>query len=135
MTLLPRIYCASPWSRHKMWQVLHDQLFEGRIEVVSTWHKPEGQALNDKDPADCLKGWTQNIADIKRAHFVLAYAEAKDHPNGTIFEIGYANALNIPVFLTGNFAWGTWRFTPPIVHLPTLREAVDSIVHYRELTR
>lgn len=127
--ILPRVYCAAPWPRHAMWETLHDQLFAGRINVVSRWHRPEGQALDDTDPADCFAGWQRNLHDIKRADHVLAYAEYKDHPNGTLFEIGYAHSIGIPVWLVGNFAWGTWRHLPLMNHRPTLREAVQSIVH------
>lgn len=133
--ILPRVYCASPWSRHAMWETLHDQLFKGRVDVVSSWHKPSGQALDDKIAEDCFVGWQRNVKDIKRANFVLAYAEAKDRPNGTLFEIGYAYSIGVPVLLVGNFAWGTWRHLNCIDTWPTLREAVDFIVHHKELTR
>ena len=55
------------------------------------------------------------------------YAERKDHPNGTLVEVGYALSHEMPVHLVGNFAWGTWRFEP-LVHIHnTLREATSFI--------
>jgi nucleoside 2-deoxyribosyltransferase len=133
--ILPRVYCASPWHRHTMWQVLHDDLFAGRIDVVSSWHKPSGQALDDTSPGDCLKGWKRNCQDIVKADFLLAYAEASDRPNGTLFEIGYANSMDLPVYLVGNFTWGTWRFLSHIYRVETLREAIKFIIHHKELLR
>ena len=38
----PRIYCASPFHRAKMWRTdLIPSLYGGRIHVVSTWHDIE----------------------------------------------------------------------------------------------
>jgi nucleoside 2-deoxyribosyltransferase len=125
MTTLPRVYCASPWRRAKMWRTLQFP----SIRVVSTWHhKQMLDATESNAPPDvCAAHWQIDLAEIRQADALLAYAEFSDRPNGTLFEIGYANALDTPVALVGNFEWGTWKHLPLIAHYPTLREAVEAI--------
>jgi len=119
----PRVYCASPAHRLKMWQVIAFR----SIHIVSTWHTNANFAADDQDAATCAEYWEQDFTEIRQADVLLAYAEAHDRPNGTLVEIGYALAHDTPVALVGNFAWGTWKHLPLVTHYPTLREAVAAI--------
>jgi nucleoside 2-deoxyribosyltransferase len=126
MTIKPRIYCASPAHRAKMWRG-DPMLFThaDRVRVISTWHN--NAVLLNGDVAECIEGWTRDLAEIRQADVLVAYAEHKDRPNGTLVEIGYAIAHDTPVALVGNFEWGTWRHLPLVTFYPTLREAFASI--------
>src|SRR5882672_6141893 len=120
----PRIYCASPLTRAKMWRV---GIIPDTIEVVSTWHKDD---LYEPDipPDASASHWALNFAEMRQADGLLVYAERNDRPNGTLVEIGYCLAHEMAVHIVGNFAWGSWRYDPLITHHATLRDAVAFIV-------
>lgn len=124
-----RVYCASPSSRAKMWREdLIPSTFGGALHVVSTWHDNETFEANDQAPRACARYWELDFQQIRQSDVLLAYAELRDRPNGTLVEIGYAIAQEIPVYIVGNFEWGTWRYHPSVIHCPTLREAVVTII-------
>jgi nucleoside 2-deoxyribosyltransferase len=79
------------------------------------------------DPDICRAHWELDLMEIRQADALLVYAEHKDRPNGTLFEIGYAIGHDTPVALVGNFEWGTWRHLPLIEHYASLRLAVEAI--------
>lgn len=121
----PRVYCASPAHRLKMWQM---DLLPPSVHVVSTWHTNTTFAADDQDPDACARYWGIDFSEIRQADALLAYAEYGDKPNGTLVEIGYALAHDTPVALVGNFNWGTWKHLPLVTHYPTLREAAAAII-------
>jgi nucleoside 2-deoxyribosyltransferase len=123
MTNRIRVYCASPAHRAKMWTVLAYR----DLHIVSTWHNNPTLASDDLDHDTCRDYWEIDFAEIRKADALLAYAEHKDRPNGTLIEIGYALAHDTPVALVGNFEWGTWRHLPLVTHYATLREAVAGL--------
>jgi hypothetical protein len=126
--LRPRLYCASPYTRAKMWRPLHDATILGPdVEIVSTWHN---NPVLEKgvSPSEFAIHWTRDFEEIRSADALLAYAERLDRPNGTLVEIGYATARHIPVYVVGNYPWGSWKFHPRITHHNTLREAVIDIL-------
>lgn len=118
----PRVYCASPMTRSRMWR---DRSILGpKIRVISTWHDLEDVITSDQDPNFAYGEWICNRTLIRQrvCDHLLVYAEHNDKPNGTLVEIGMALAQNIPVNLVGNFEWGSWR---TLCHEhKTLREAV-----------
>ena len=119
----PRVYCASPAHRFKMWNTLD---LPG-IRIVSTWHTNSLLADHEADPQWCREAWERDTMEIRQADVVLAYAEHKDRPNGTLFELGYAVAMDTPVALVGNFEWGTWKHLPLVTHYASLRLAIADI--------
>lgn len=123
----PRVYCASPSHRAKMWR---DRSFvrAEKLDIISTWHENLNFAADDQSPFACAKYWKMDFAQIREADALLAYAEAKDHPNGTLVEIGYAMRYEVPVHLVGSFAWGTWRHCPNVLLHVSLREAAATIL-------
>lgn len=124
----PRVYCASPAHRAKMWRKdLILPIYGGQITVVSTWHDNENFTADDQDAEACKRYWEQDFKEIRQADALLAYAEHFDKPNGTLVEIGYAIAQEIPVFIVGNFNWGTWHHHPSVTSCFTLREAIALI--------
>lgn len=122
---LKRIYCASPAHRAKLWRTLDFP----NVEVISTWHNNPTLEETDlaDDPIVCRAAWDRDFHEIGRSDALLVYAEHKDRPNGTLIEIGYALSEYIPVYLVGNFEWGTWRHNPLIHTHPTLRGAITFI--------
>ena len=120
-----RVYCASPWRRAKMWRTLEFP----SIKVVSTWHDDLSlaEAEQDCDPVACRAAWARDFKQIMSADALLVYAEAKDRPNGTLVEVGYALSHDMPVHIVGNFEWGTWRFDPLVQQHNTLIGAVEDI--------
>ena len=124
----PRIYCASPSPRAKMWTLPGAGILGPDVTIVSTWHDNKNFAADDQSALACEKDWQQDFAQIRQADILLAYAERLDRPNGTLVEIGYALAHETPVVLVGNYLWGTWRHLPLVTHHPTIREAVVAIL-------
>jgi nucleoside 2-deoxyribosyltransferase len=124
-TYKPRIYCAAPSHRAKMWR---SDILGPDVTIVSTWHNNLNFEADDQSPVACAKYWDLDLEQIRQADILMAYAESNDRPNGTLIEIGYAIAHVTPVALVGNFDWGTWRHMPLVTHYPTLREAIDSIL-------
>lgn len=121
---LPRVYCASPSKRIKMWQ---GDLLGPHVRITSTWHNNTTFDADDQDPAACARYWEKDFQEIRACDVLLAYAEAMDKPNGTLVEIGYAISYQTPVHLVGNFDWGTWQYYPLVTLHATLRGAVAAI--------
>jgi len=122
----PRVYCASPSHRAKMWRTTG--ILPVEVNIISTWHNNLNFEADDQSPGACKEYWELDFKQILQADILLAYAESKDRPNGTLIEIGYAIAHVTPVALVGNFDWGTWRHTSLVTHYPTLREAAADIL-------
>lgn len=123
----PRVYCASPSPRAKMWTLPGAGILGPDVTIVSTWHNNLNFEADDQSAPKCAEYWELDFAQIRQADVLLAYAEHKDRPNGTLIEIGYALAHDTPVALVGNYQWGTWQHLPLVHHYPTIREAVVAI--------
>jgi hypothetical protein len=125
---LPRIYCASPYPRAKMWRPRGDSTILGPdVAVISTWHN-SGLEEPLVTPEQFTVHWIKDFAEIRCAHAILAYAEFGDKPQGTLVEIGYALAHKIPVHIVGNYNWSNWKNYPLVTEHATLREAVVAII-------
>jgi hypothetical protein len=125
---LPRIYCASPYPRAKMWRARGDSTILGPdVAIISTWHL-SGIDECLVSPEQFAVHWIKDFAEIRCAHALLAYAEFGDKPQGTLVEIGYALAHKIPVHIVGNYNWATWKNHPSVTQHATLREAVVAII-------
>jgi nucleoside 2-deoxyribosyltransferase len=98
---------------------------DANVRITSSWHETDTlpETDSDKDPDACLIAWARDLSEIRVSDFLLAYAEYKDRPNGTLFEVGYASSFETPVLLVGNFEWGTWKFLPNVTQHPTLQQA------------
>lgn len=135
MTLLPRVYCASKWERASMWRVLRHDYFDGRVEIVSTWHDSPTLQVDEAHAKESREGWARDFAQLRKCDHLLVYGEHKDRLNGTLMEVGYCTALERPISLVGNFPWGSWRHLRHVTVHSTMKEAVNFIVHHKELTR
>ena len=123
---LPQVYCASKLHRHAMWRsgIVPDK----GLTVVSTWHNNPDIEIDELDQKLCRDGWAQNFIEIRQADVVVAYGEFKDRLNGTLIEIGYALARRKPVYLVGNYDWGTWKYHPFVKQFPTIHQAFEHII-------
>ena len=118
-----RVYCASPAHRRKMWRNLPTS-----IKVVSTWHDNENFEADEQSPEACARYWEMDCKQIRQADVLLAYAEDGDRPNGTLIEIGYAIANEMPVYLVGTFEWGTWRHLPNVKEYRLMPDAIKAMI-------
>ena len=123
----PRLYCASPYPRKKMWTEYDGSTILGpEVSIVSTWHLgPENETV--VTGPQFMEHWLQDFKEIRQADAVLAYAEASDKPQGTLIECGYALGMEMRVYLVGNYPWASWKYHPLVTHHATLREAVIDI--------
>ena len=121
-----RIYCASPFHRASMWR--NGTVVPPSIEIVSTWHDHDyGLTEPTLTADDFAQHWLTDLREIRQAHLVVAYAENRDRPQGTLVEIGAALGQGKPVILVGNYTWSNWSHHPLVNHFLTFREAFASI--------
>jgi nucleoside 2-deoxyribosyltransferase len=121
-----QIYCASPFHRAAMWT--NGSVVPPGVEIVSTWHNhPHGADEPALTSIDFAQHWLTDIREVKQAHLLLAYAELKDRPQGTLIEIGAAIGQGKPVILVGTYPWSNWSYHPLVHTFATFREAFDSI--------
>lgn len=124
----PLIYCASKLHRAEYWRSLI-QKNDPRYGIVSTWHNSLTVEQDDASSNEaCREGWRSNLSDLLAADALIAWATADEKPNGTIVEIGSMLIRELPVYLVGDFAWGTWRHLPFVSHHPSVEAALDQLL-------
>jgi hypothetical protein len=110
-----------------MWRRRGDSTILGpEVSIVSTWHDTD-ILESSLEAYQITTEWELDLQQIRKADVLLAYAEFNDRPNGTLVEIGYALGHEMPIYLVGNFRWGTWRYLPNVHPTASLREAVIAI--------
>lgn len=123
----PLVYCASKLHRAAYWR--NFSLTEPRLQVVSTWHNSLTVEQDDASSnTACRLGWLANLRDLRIADALIAWCVEGEKPNGTLTEIGFMLSRHAPVYLIGDFAWGTWRHLPFVSQHSTIDEAVEQLV-------
>lgn len=93
------VYLAGPLFTQAEWQwneSLATELRSQGLDVIL----PQATAtsmLAGKEEFDAEKIFRQNVADIHRAHFVVAVLDGPDPDSGTCWECGFAFAMGRPV--------------------------------------
>jgi len=128
MNSKPKIYLASKLFRAEGWQ--HFICHFPEFDVISTWHNDPVQDLmeGELDTNRCRVGWTQNRTQVLAADALLAYGWEDDPLNGTMIEIGIAFGRGIPIYLVGDYPWGTWKHMGFVKHFPHIKPAVAQII-------
>lgn len=124
----PSVYCASKLHRAAYWRAFAEAN-RTVIEVVSTWHNSLTVEQDDANSNEaCRKGWVQNLYDLLDADAIIAWCVDGEKPNGTLVEIGSMIVEGKPVYLVGDFAWGTWRHLLTVKHFDTVDAAVEQLL-------
>lgn len=126
----PKVYCASSTAHAAMWREWSDAL-RPRIDIVSTWHQSPSVEADEINEAICAVAWKENIRQITNdAHHMIVYANEGDRLQGTLVEVGMAIAMSMPIYIVGDYRWGTWRYCRFVYPHFTLHEALMAIVGY-----
>jgi hypothetical protein len=132
-TYRPKVYTASKLHHYVLWKKMRDDMDWDFVDFTASWvdfptNAAEVGHLDTDDPeqpsaADFRDGWLKNIADIKRADFVLLYAGRENALKGALVECGVAIGLGIPVLAVGITSEHTWTYHPLVHRFSSLREA------------
>lgn len=97
------------------------------IYLTSRWPAFAGVSSEYNRPA---RHWLEdNKADIRRADVFLIYAEKDDDLKGALYEAGYADAFDKPIYVVGsNKDYSKWQFGKNMKRRSTLKIALDEIV-------
>ena len=126
--MLPNLYCASKLHRAEFWRGIATQ-YSGRINIVSTWHNSLTVEQDDASSnTACRLGWLANLRDLRLADGLLAFVEKVEKPNGTLTEIGAMLSRHAPVYLVGDWEWGTWRHLPIVGQYPSVEAALNQFI-------
>lgn len=121
----PRVYTASRLKYFSLWQTFRDDPDWAFVEFTATWidkayHEIEAQPSEEMFSA----AWIENIADIKRSDFVLAYAGGDLAIRNAMVEVGVALGNGIGVVAVGlDLDQFTWGYHPAVKRFSSLREA------------
>lgn len=127
MTLRPYVYCASKLHRAEYWRNLQTS-DDWRYSIASTWHNSYTVEQDDASSNEaCRFGWLKNLQDLKLANALIAWATKDEKPNGTLTEIGFMLSKHAPIYLVGDFAWGTWRHLPFVSQHETVEDAIEQL--------
>ena len=101
------VYIAGRYSRRDELRIVRDILIKRGFTVTSTWldeNEPLNSQMGQKDSAWYYATQRVDLDDIKRADFVLFFAEdplVGIPRGGRHVEFGYALGLGIPVHVIG----------------------------------
>lgn len=93
------IYTASPYKYGGMWKDLRDDIYSQYFHAtwVDIWPEDENDCTLDFD-----KIWQNNLMDIEEADALILYSKPGDHLEGALVEVGFAQALGVPIFIVDN---------------------------------
>lgn len=125
----PKVYLASKLYRANEWRLFR-AMYLGVITVVSTWHDSDTVEQDDANSDEaCRLGWIANRDQvIYQADVLIAIGTKTDPLNGTMIEIGMAYGRGIPIYLVGDYPWGTWKILPNVYHVDNVVSAVDHLL-------
>lgn len=124
MTYRPKIYTASKIYHKEKWRQ-HRILWDEDIDFTARWihmeDVPDHSDTTFWTHEQQLLHWHQDVQDVRRSDWLIAYKEKGDQLSGTLVECGLAIAYNIPIITVGfDLYKDSWTI------LPSVREA-DSI--------
>lgn len=127
MSYRPKIYLASKLFRADGWQQFKMNFPE--FDIISTWHESPVQQLTEGEASKstCVAGWSLNRTQVLAADALLAYGFKNDALNGTMIEIGMAYGRGIPIYLVGDYPWGTWKHLGFVRHFSSLKLAIEAM--------
>jgi len=105
------------------------------IYFTARWPVAASISFEQNRPA---QHWIKdNLADIARSQFVVVLADEDDELKGAIWEVGYAYAYGITIYLVGrNKSYSKWQHAEGIRRRNTLEEVLKEIsktVRYPEV--
>lgn len=88
------------------------------IEICSNWHEVANVEAEDANAGEAAaSSWRQIREEIRTADVIIAYGLKDDPLNGTLIETGMAVLRGIPIYLIGDYAWGSWRRLPNVTQM------------------
>lgn len=122
----PKVYTASKIYHRQFWLDLESS-WGTEIELTARWLRQEPGPDHDTtfwSERQKTLHWIQDVQDVKRSDWLVAYLdEEKDKPSGTIFEIGCAAAMLIPILTVGFGNSHSWQSYPLVLRMPSCHEA------------
>lgn len=90
---MKHVYVATKFERKDEARAVMFKLVQEGFKITKDWT----QSVNDSQ-----KEADEDLEGVKRADVILVLADKEAVYKGTIFEMGYANALNIPIIVVGD---------------------------------
>lgn len=123
----PDVYLASKLHRAPFWREFTIK-HAGIIRVRSTWHNSLTVVEDDANSTNaCIEGWKKNLSQLDCSDALIAHVVAGEKPNGTLTEIGVMMSYRLPIYLVGDFEWGTWRHLPFVHIVDSVDEAAERV--------
>lgn len=112
-------------------QRIYDKFLEyPRLRLTSTWVLR--QLVRDKLPTESNRPaphWLRdNKDDIVRSQSMVIWANSTDELKGAIYEAGYANAHQVPIYLIGdNRSYSRWQLDLGIFRIGSIDECLKGL--------
>lgn len=128
----PKIYTASKIRHAAMWRSARSHY--PQLEFTARWievaegvpdHSESTTFWNEEQQ---MLHWIQDVQDVQRSDWVLAYKEPLDELHGTQFECGAAVGLGKMVVEVGMSSRQSWTAHPLVVSLDSLADAFAFIL-------
>lgn len=126
----PKVYTASKIKHRTKWQGT-EIVYRDKLEFTARWVFMSPGPDHDSTfwtPAQKQLHWIQDIQDVQRSDFLLAYAEPEDPVKGTLVEIGAAIAACKIVLAVGFDDSHSWQAHPLVLPMPTVAVALSYIL-------
>lgn len=117
-----KIYHASMWRKHR-------EVYSNHIEFTACWINHDGPDHNTTfwSENDKLRHWMQDIQDVQRSDFLIAFTGLNDNLAGTLVEVGAAIGLGKVVLAVGFSGTHSWQHHPLVYEYMTVQDALDFI--------
>lgn len=126
----PKVYTASKIRYKQEW--LGTAMRWPSIEFTARWiQQPDAPDLSDTEhwsESERRRLWIQNVQDVQRSDYVVAYMQPGDEPRGTIFEIGGAVMLGKVVYQVGFDDRHSWKWHPLVHPFDSVFLALEAII-------
>lgn len=128
----PKVYTASKIRHAAMWRRYRDEF--PKIDFTARWiNIPDGvpdhsESTTFQNEEQRKLHWIQDVQDVRRSDWVLAYKEPIDELHGTQFECGIAVGLGKLVIVVGLSQKQSWTAHPLVLELKTLPDAFTFIL-------
>ena len=129
MLYRPKVYTASKIRHAPIWRSAESHF--PSIEFTARWinfpeNTPDHHTTFWSEEQKRLH-WIQDVQDVQRSDFLLAYCEEGDEVKGTLVEAGCAIGLGKVVIAVGFDQHNSWQAHPLVISKLSLATAFDFI--------
>jgi hypothetical protein len=119
------VYLASKLAHQAMWQQIRAS--RPALEIVSHWIDNDCEEESAPGNEDMLRTeWFKNDLDVKRADYVLVYAQRDEPLRGALVEVGMGIAYGAAICVVG-VTNGTWWHHPQCQRFRSIDDALNWI--------